>query len=243
MHLQRLPDSEAVAQAAADLVAEELHRRPDAGLILPAGSTPVPLFRELIRRSHSGHLDLSSASFFQLDEYLGVGVGDEKGFSAFLHRELFNPLGIAREHCFLIDGRASDPEAELRQHAAELTARGGADLALLGLGANGHIAFNEPGSARHSPARRVQLAAETLQAQPQHTGSAAATEGLTLGIADILQSRRLVLLVTGTSKASALARVMAGPADASCPASWLSEHPAAVILADPAAASQVLQQT
>jgi glucosamine-6-phosphate deaminase len=235
VELERLRDPEAVAARGADLVAECVRARPEAVLLLPAGATPVPLYAELVRRGRAGAIDLSRAQLFQLDELLGVGPQDPRGFQALLRQELVRPLGLgARFHG--LDGSAREPAAEIERHRRALAALGPADVVLLGLGRNGHVAFNEPGSPADCTARVVELGASTIQALAAHFAGDCPRRGMTLGLAEIAAARRVVLLVTGASKAAILAQVLHGPASSERPASLLARHAHVLVLADESAA-------
>lgn len=235
MEFERLSDPQAVAARAADRVAETLRARPGAVLLLPAGATPVPLYAELVRRARAGTLDLSRAHLFQLDELLGVAPADPRSFQAFLRQHLVGPLDLApRFHG--LDGTARDPEREIERHRRALAERGAPDLALLGLGRNGHVAFNEPGSAPTDAARVVVLGATTREGL-QHVFSDGCPErGSTLGLAEILASEEIVMLVTGAAKAEMLSRLLAGEPSRERPATLLGRHRRFLVLADEAAA-------
>jgi glucosamine-6-phosphate deaminase len=237
MELESLPDAPSVAARAAGVVAETVRDRPEAVLLLPAGATPVPLYAELVRRARAGALDLSCARLFQLDELAGVPRGDPRSFQALLRRHLLAPLGLgARFHG--LDGCARDPAAEIERHRRALAELGGADLALLGLGRNGHVAFNEPGSSLASPARQVELAATTLEGLRHPFPDDCPSHGLTLGMAEIDASRRLVMLVTGASKAPMLAHLLRREPSSERPATLLVRHPRFLVLADDVALGQ-----
>lgn len=237
MDARTLPDVAQVAHGAADLLAGTLAKRPDAVVLLPAGATPVPLYSELARRVAEETLDVSRARFVQLDELAGVAPTDARGFHAFLHRHVGAPLLLTGERLLCLDGRAPDPAAEIARHAAALAALGTIDLAFLGLGPNGHVAFNEPGSPADAPARVVDLAPDTVAGLRALFPEGAPTRGLTLGLREIRAARHVVVLVTGKSKAPALARLTTGPVGAAFPATWLRDHPRLTVLADAAAAS------
>jgi glucosamine-6-phosphate deaminase len=244
MQLERFPDARSVAARAADLVAKSLRARPEAVLCLPAGSTPVPLYAELVRRSMpgtgaaGGALDLRRARLFQLDELAGIAADDPRGFNRFLMDALVRPLSL--EACFHgLDGAAPDPAAEIERHRRALAAVGPPDLVLLGLGRNGHVAFNEPGSAPADAARVVALGPETLAGLHAHFGHDCPREGLTLGLHELAAATHIVMLVTGAAKRDVLARLLAGPPRATAaelPAAHLARHPRFVVLADEAAA-------
>lgn len=237
MPLERLPDALAVAARAADLVAETLAAKPEAVLLLPAGATPVPLYRELVRRARARTLDLSRAQLFQLDELRGVANSDPRAFHAFFLEHLVRPLALeARFHG--LDGAASDPTAEIERHRRELERLGPAELVLLGLGQNGHVAFNEPGSTLADRARLVRLAPSTQSALRQDFPEGPPHEGLTLGLAEIAAGRCVALLVTGSSKAEMLAQVLHGEPTSARPATLLARHPHLFVLADQNAAAR-----
>lgn len=242
MQLERHPGAQAVAERAADLVAATLRAKPDAVLLLPAGSTPVPLYAELVKRTRARALDLSRARLFQLDEPCGVAPHDPRSFHAFLRRHLVDPLGLgARFHG--LDGAAADGAGEIERHGSALLALGTPDLALLGLGSNGHVAFNEPGSAPDDPARVVALDAPTVRSLAGEFPGRCPSHGLTLGLREIAACRSVVMLVTGASKAAMLAHVLRGAPSRTCPATLLAQHPSFLVLADEDAARRTAPST
>lgn len=242
MRFATLATDVAVASAAADLLADTVRlantvkSRPAVAVILPAGKTPLPLFAEILRRTRRGALDLRRVRFFQLDEYVGTGPGDARSFAALLRRELLDPLGRAADHDALLDGAAADPSAEIARHACELAAIGGADLAFLGIGRNGHVAFNEPGTLRGDGARLVLLAAETRAgAAAEFAPAQPPTAGITLGLAELAAARRIGLLAIGAGKQAIVASLLATPPGSDRPASLLLDHPDFTLFADKAA--------
>ncbi len=240
MRFEQHGDEPEVAAAAARILAETVAQRRDARMVLPAGRTPLPLFVEFVRRAREGDLDLSQVRFIQLDEYVGVSPRDSRSFHALLRRHLLDPLRRDRDQDLLLDGAALDPQVEIERHATRLAQQGGADLVVLGLGGNGHVAFNEPGSTLEQRARVVDLARETrLAAQAEFGVGDGPTRGITLGLHEIAAARRIVLLVTGAAKAAILAALFDEPADPQRPASLLLDHPDFRILADVAAAERL----
>ena len=149
------------AQSAADLVAAQLKSKPRSVLALPTGSTPLALYAELVRRSRGGFANLAEARIFDLDEYRGLPSSDPSSYAAFIRAHLTAPLGLADDHVRLLRGDAPDPQAECDDYERAIAQLGGIDLCVLGLGENGHIAFNEPGSAWDTRTRVVELAAST----------------------------------------------------------------------------------
>jgi len=238
MRLVTLPTAAAVASAATDLLAATLVRRPDAAIILPAGRTPLLLYGEMLRRARAGTLGLDRCRFFQLDEYVGCGPDDPRSFAALLRRELLEPLRRAPGRDALIDGAASDPAGEIARHAQALAAAGGAELAFLGIGRNGHVAFNEPGTRRRDGAREVALADETRAgAAAEFAPAPPPTRGITLGLAEIGAARRLGLLATGAGKQAIVAALLTGDPTPERPASLLLDHPDFTLFIDSAAAA------
>ena len=239
LELERLDTPTDVAQRAADLIGQCLATRPEAVLLMPAGGTPLPLYRELARRQEAGEIDLAPTHRFQLDELLGVEPGNAQSFHSFLRVNLPQVKGAdsdARLH--LLSGDARDAESEIRRHARNLEELGGADLALLGIGRNGHVAFNEPGTAADAPARVVELAGATRSALASgFADGEVPTRGITLGLREIGAARSILLLATGAAKASVLASLVQGEPTSDCPASLLRGRASLRILADDAACS------
>jgi glucosamine-6-phosphate deaminase len=198
----------------------------------------MQLYAELLRRAGDG-LDLARVRFVQLDEYVGCGPSDPRSFHRLLRSELLDPLERTPELDALIDGAARDPVAEIERHARRLERDGGATLCFLGLGANGHVAFNEPGTALEQGAHEVALAPATRAAAAREFGKGRTPErGITLGLREIHASKRIVLLVTGASKRAILAALRNEPPSSERPASLLLAHRELTLFADRAAAGK-----
>ncbi len=233
------PDAASAAVEAADRVAAALREERVIGLA--TGATMAPLYRRL-RHQLAGHpLPPRGVIGIALDEYVGLRPEHPESFRAYLDGAFVRPLGLTGEQIVVPDGMAGDRLAAARRHEAAITAAGGIELQLLGIGANGHIGFNEPGSPLDSCTRDVSLTAQTRAAQIASFGSADAvpTRAITAGIGTILGARRLLMLVTGEAKAAALSAALAGPVNPSCPASALRLHPEVTVICDPAATSQL----
>jgi glucosamine-6-phosphate deaminase len=224
-----------VAAAFADL----LHRKPAAVLGLATGSTPLPVYADLVRRHRDG-LSFARARGFLLDEYVGLAADHPRSYRAAIQDELAAKVDFAPGAVAGLDGQAADIPAECRRYEAAIAAAGGVDLQILGIGTDGHLAFNEPGSSLASRTRIKTLTDQTRRDNarffahpgdvPQHV--------LTQGLGTISEARHLILLATGAGKAPAVAAAVEGPVSASCPASVLQLHPhATVVLDDPAAAA------
>lgn len=233
-----LESARAVAMKAADRCVELLGRKPDARLGLATGSTPQALYAELIRRKENGDLSFTGVETFNLDEFLGVGPDHERSFHRAMNESLFDHVDIDPALTHLPAGDAADPVAEAEAYEARIVAAGGIDLQILGIGRNGHIGFNEPGSSLASRTRVKTLARTTLRDSgiPDDAGP---TMAITMGIGTILDARALLLLATGSAKAAAVAAALEGPLSASCPASAIQLHPDATVLLDPEAAAEL----
>jgi glucosamine-6-phosphate deaminase len=244
MRFEQFGDELAVASSAAELLVDVVRQRRDARVIVPAGRTPVALFAAIVERARTRELDLSRVRFFQLDEYVGVGPKDPRSFHAFLREHLLDPLRRAGDQDFLLDGAAKDPRAEIERHAARLAQAGGADLVFLGIGRNGHVGFNEPGTPADQGARVVELAEQTRQHAAAAAGSNGSrgrspTRGMTLGLQEIRKARRVALLATGAAKAGIVAALFDELPTTQRPASLLLDHPGFVVFADVAAAARL----
>lgn len=234
MRIRVLDTAEAVAGAGADAVAAAVAARPAAGLALPTGRTPIPLYDALAMRHEKGAVDLSGARGFNLDE-LVLPPGDPRTFRAYMERHAWGRTGLKRERCDIPDGGAADLEAECRRYEAALESAGGLDLAILGVGADGHVAYNMPGPV--TLATHVTRLPDGLAASLAVPPESWPLRALTMGIGTIRDARALLVLATGTAKATAVRALVRGPEDPRWPCSFLSRHPDMEVLLDPGAAS------
>lgn len=221
-----------LSSRAAALVAGQIRAKPSSLLVLPTGNTPLGLFRELIGLARDG-LDVSEVRFAVLDDYAGIAPGDRRSLTAWLMRELLAPLGVGRSRLLAFDPLGEAAREGARMDAA-IAAAGGLDLAVLGLGPNGHLGMNEPGTPFDQPSCHAVLTPETIRSNAVYWGSEADVPrtGFTLGLGTLGAARSLLLLVSGAHKAEILARVIAGPADVALPASLVHRHGSVTILAD-----------
>jgi glucosamine-6-phosphate deaminase len=239
-----------MSAAAADIVAALVRSKPDCALGLPAGSTPIGTYRELVRRHREG-LDFSRVSVFTLDEYLGVGMDPDvpydkdQSYARFLHEELIRHINVNRENIHCMDGRAKDPEKFCGWYEDKIKECGGLDLILLGIGRDGHWAFNEPGSSLSSRTRLQPLAAQTLDDNYEMFYKKAGISreqmprsALTIGIGTILEARHTVMIASGAKKARVIADALEGPVTDRITASAIQLHggESTVILDEDAAA-------
>jgi glucosamine-6-phosphate deaminase len=209
MRILVTPDYQGLSHDAAQAVAEAVRLQPALRLGLPAGNTPTGMYRELAKSS----LDLSNVKTFNLDEYVGLGASDPRTFRAYMRRTFFDHVNVQPVNIHF-------PDEDYEEH---IQSAGGIDLLILGIGLNGHIAFNEPGSNFASRTRVVDLAPETV---------APVRRGITMGIATILDARKILLLVSGASKKAVLKAALEGPISESLPASALRLHPDVTVIVD-----------
>jgi glucosamine-6-phosphate deaminase len=235
-----LDDPDRVGLLGAELLANRLRARPGLRLLLPTGRTPEGMYAALRAHAAEHSLPTEQAAVFQLDEYAGVGPRDPRSFASTLRREL-GELRFASLQ--LLDGAAADPALEARRHQALLD---GApiDLAVLGLGRDGHVAFDEPGSLPEEDARVVGLDPVTIADAAGAFGGEPVVprQAITVGLRTLREARALLLLVTGEAKARALRALLDDPVSTRRPASLLRDHPRLTIIADRAAASLLTQR-
>lgn len=230
------------ARELARVVAGELAQNPALVLGLPTGRTPVPFYRELVALYGAGRIDFSRATTFNLDEFVGIAAADPGSYRAFMNRHLFDHINLRPAHAHFLNGAAADTAAECRRYERLIRRAGGIDLQLLGLGANGHVGFNEPGRALQARTHRTRLRPATRRANAPLFGSRLSRvprEALSMGMATILGAARVVLLATGAAKAACVQRMVEGAITTRVPASLLQLHPRAEVWLDRAAATRI----
>lgn len=231
-------NAEEMSEAAAEIVAGVFATRPTAPISLPTGNTPVGMFDKLIAAAQSGELDLSRFQLYCLDEYLGVTADNPNTLTSWLKRTLIEPAGIPLVHVHTLPVDDPDPDAAAKRYDDSITAAGHFALAVLGIGNNGHIAYNEPGSPADSRTRVIQLGQESIeQAKGYFHGASVPTQAMTVGVGTLLESERIVLIAAGAGKAEIVRRALREPMSAEVPASWLRLAPERVtVILDEAAA-------
>jgi glucosamine-6-phosphate deaminase len=237
MPIEIVSDEAALATRACEIICDVAARKPDAIIGLPTGATPVPLYFDLTRSSDAGTCDLRRVTMFAIDEFLGASRTTPGTNSAFFKQHLRVPVKALH----VPNPSADDPGEHIAAYAGAVRRLGGMDLCVLGVGINGHVAFNEPGSERDSRARIVELTEETRRAHAATFGSldAVPRRGLTLGIADLMEARALVVLASGAHKSSVVAQAIEGKSSAEVPATWLRDHTDVTWLLDEAAAAEL----
>lgn len=238
MRLLVAADYAGLSREAARLVARRILEKPDLVLALPTGETPLGLYRELVRLHQEGLLDFARVTAFNLDEYLGLPPGHPASFRAYMERNFWGHVNLRPEARHIPHSLPEDAEEECRRYEAWIQEAGGLDLAILGLGKNGHLAFNEPGTPWESRTHVAELAEETRREEAPRFGGLAHVpkRAITMGIRTLMNAREILLLVSGEEKASVLARALEGPVTPAVPASILQLHPNLKVMVDRAAA-------
>jgi len=237
-------DADSVARRGARFVTEIIRRRPTCVLGLATGGTVVSLYNELIRLHREEGLDFSRVASFNLDEYVGLDPTHPQSYRHFMQEHFFDHVNIDVRNTHVPDGRALDFDAHCEQYERLIRDEGGIDLQLLGIGSDGHIAFNEPGSSLGSRTRLKTLTPETIRDNARFFGSEADVPrcAITMGVGTILESRRCLLLACGAAKAQAIAATIEGPVTAQITASALQLHRDVVCVIDEEAASALVRR-
>ncbi|MCO5217484.1 MAG: glucosamine-6-phosphate deaminase [Thermomicrobiales bacterium] len=215
-------DYDAMSIAAAERVAAVVRRYPDGAITIPTGSTPVGMYTELARRINAGELDFSRVQIFCLDEYLGVTPDDAAALTKLLLRDFLIPANINLDNVHFIPSTADDPDQAAKDYEAEIVAAGGLKLAVIGLGPNGHIGFNEPGSSAETRTRVVDLTRESRdQNAAYYEGATIPERAMSMGIGTIMEAEKVVMIVNGASKAGIVKEMVEGPMTSDLPGSWM----------------------
>ena len=228
-----------MSQAAARVVAKVLNAKPNAVLGLATGSTPLGLYQELIRMHKDEGLDFSQVTSFNLDEYVGLKKDHPQSYHYFMHENLFKHINIPTSNIYIPSGTTDNYEAFCAWYEQRIVECGGVDLQVLGIGGDGHIAFNEPTSSLGSRTRIKTLAKQTIDDNARFFDSAEDVPiyAITMGVGTILEARKCLLLANGRSKAAAVAAMIEGPVTSMITASALQLHRGAMCIIDRDAAS------
>lgn len=233
MRIIRAKDYNDMSRIAANIIAAQITLKPDSVLGLATGSTPIGAYKELIKKYNEGNLDFSEVRGVNLDEYKGLTKDNDQSYDYFMKENLFNHVNIKAENCHIPNGIAEDDEAECRRYD-EILEKNPRDLQLLGLGLNGHIGFNEPNDHFAKGTHLIQLTESTIEANSRFFESYEATPkaAFTMGIKSIMQAGKILLCVSGKSKAQILRDLIHGPITPQVPASILQLHNDVIVVAD-----------
>lgn len=228
---------EEMSAKAANIFAAQLTLKPDSILGLATGSTPVGMYKKLIEMNKAGDIDFSAVKTFNLDEYYPIKRDNSQSYFTFMNENLFSHINIDMANTHVPNGETEDPEAECKAYEEKLTAAGGVDLQVLGIGENGHIAFNEPDDALFSYTHVTGLTESTIKANSRFFDSEkdVPTKALTMGMASIMSAKKIVLLANGANKKAAVKELLNDKITTSVPATLLKLHPDVVLICDKAA--------
>jgi len=237
VQLNIVDDYDALSRAGAALMADLIAAKPAASIILATGETPMGVYREVAALRQRDQLDASRLRIFQLDAYMGLGPDDRRSLYGWMRRSFLDPLGVPDANVVRLPGDAPDPEAACAAYDAAVGAAGGIDLAVLGLGPNGHLGFNEPPVAAAAPTRVVALTPASVESNARYWGGPddVPCYALTAGMSVLLAARHTLLVVSGAHKRAILHRAVEGPITPDVPASYLQQADNVTILADKAA--------
>lgn len=225
----------------ARLISDTIKRKPSMVLGLATGRTPELVYKHLCALHRTEHLDFSEVTTFNLDEYIGIPSSHPQSYRSTMQRELFDHINITPSKTFLPNGMAADLEAECVEYERKIIESGGIDVQLVGIGLNGHLAFNEPLSSLTSRTRTKSLTPETREQNAAFFGGAdqVPSRAITMGVGTILESRWCILLATGASKADILCKAVEGPIQSVVTASALQMHQKCTVIVDEAAAAKL----
>lgn len=234
-------DFEEMSKAGAQIVAELLRKKPNCVLGFATGSTPLGLYKELIRLYRHEGLDFSKVTTFNLDEYVGLPPEHDQSYHYFMWENLFKHINVDRRFVHIPMGMAQNIEAHCEWYETQIEQAGGLDLQILGIGANGHIAFNEPGSSLGSRTRIKTLTGTTREANARFfkNPNEVPKYAITMGVGTIMDAKHVLLLANGAAKAEAIVATCEGPITALWPATIVQMHRQATVIVDQAAAAKL----
>ena len=239
MRIIRAKDYKDMSRKAANIISAQVILKPDSVLGLATGSSPIGTYEQLVEWYNKGDLDFSKVTSINLDEYKGLGPDNEQSYRYFMDTHLFNHVNINKSRTFVPDGLAQDTEKACAEYNQIIAQAGGIDLQLLGLGSNGHIGFNEPGAVFEQETHCVDLTESTIEANKRFFSRIedVPRQAYSMGIKSIMQAKKILVIVSGESKANALKQALHGPITPALPASILQLHNDVTFVADEAAMS------
>ncbi|AVL71498.1 glucosamine-6-phosphate deaminase [Oligella urethralis] len=234
-------DPSAVAQFVSERLVQLIKDKPAAILGLATGSTMEPVYARFCQDVKAQGLDVSQLSSFNLDEYIGLSADHPQSYHYYMNRYLFDHLNFAKSKTFVPDGTPVDVELHCEQYSQKIMDNGGIDLQLLGVGANGHIGFNEPGTPFDSRTHVIDLSVQTRIDNSRFFDSMdeVPTHAVTMGMKDIMEAKQILFIATGANKADVVAALYASDYDEQMPASMLKRHPNTLFIIDEKAAAQL----
>lgn len=239
-NIVQVANNEEAGKVAAEIFINLVKIKPDAVLGLATGSSPVNMYKVMIKDYQEHGTNYANVRSFNLDEYIGLPSEHDQSYATFMRKNLFDHINIQLKNTRIPNGMAIDPKVECEEYEKTIESAGGVDLQILGIGSNGHIAFNEPGTPFSSPTHIVDLAEQTRLDNARFFKSIneVPTQAITSGISTIMKSKQIVLIATGSKKANALKALLEGTFTEEVPATVLGNHPNLTIIADGAALSK-----
>lgn len=234
-------DYEHMSKVAAQIVGEVLNAKPNAVLGMATGSTPLGLYQELVRLHREEQLDLSRVTTFNLDEYVGLRMDHPQSYHYFMHEHFFQHVNIPRQNINIPSGTTSNYSAFCEWYERRIAECGGIDLQILGIGSDGHIAFNEPTSSLSSRTRLKTLSKQTIDDNARffERREDVPIYAITMGVGTILDARKLLMVASGKAKAKAIAQAVEGPLTSMVTASAIQLHRDATVIVDEQAAAEL----
>lgn len=244
MLVLKVKDYEELSKRVAGVIADEIRKKQDIVLGLATGETPLGLYRELVRMHKEEGLDFSKVTTFNLDEYVGLPPTHKESYHYFMHENLFKHINIDPSNVYIPDGMVKDIPAYCKWYEKKIKEVGGIDLQILGIGRDGHIGFNEPGSSLSSRTRIKTLSKETIEDNARFFWGVenVPKTAITMGIQTIMEARLIILLASGKRKAQIVKQAIEGPVSAMVPASIIQFHPKAAVVVDKEAASLLTRE-
>jgi glucosamine-6-phosphate deaminase len=241
MEVDISPSYDDMSRKAADVIADALNAKPNAVLGMATGSSPLGLYRELVRMHLEEGLDFSQVTTFNLDEYVGLPGTHKQSYHYFMHENFFQHINIPKQNIYIPSGTTRNYRAFCQWYEERIREAGGIDVQILGIGSDGHIAFNEPTSSLTSRTRLKTLARQTIEDNARFFDKIEDVPiyAITMGVGTILEARKLVLVANGEQKADAVAKMIEGPISHMVTASALQMHPSAQVFLDESAAGKL----
>lgn len=238
MNVLVFDSEEQIGIAAGYYMCGQVLQKPSSVLGLATGSTPIKAYDHMIKLYNQGAVDFSSVTTFNLDEYVKLDVNDKNSYHSFMYSNLFNHINIPDKNINFLDGNADDLEKECKEYEKRIKNSGGIDIQLLGIGSNGHIAFNEPADSFQRWSHVVKLKESTIKDNSRffNSESEVPTHAVTMGIGSIMQAKRILIIAIGEKKAKAIKQVINGNVTPDCPASVLQFHKDVTLMLDKGAA-------
>ena len=243
MRIYLCEDYKAMSRRAANIISAQVITKPDSVLGLATGGTPVGAYQQLVEWYNKGDLSFAEIKTVNLDEYLGLSPHHEQSYRYFMNTNLFDHIDVKKENTHVLNGLAKDPEAECAAYNQLIRDLGGIDLQLLGMGHNGHIAFNEPGDDFGLETHLADLTESTIEANKRFFESRdeVPRHALSMGIKNIMNARRILIIVSGEEKADIVKEAFTGPVTKDVPASVLQLHPDVTLVGDKAALHKLVE--